>query len=156
MCKHVCQTVPWMAWPQAGNKTELPYHAWLCHWTHDNPSNTFHRRAPSSLKKYFETGPSHVSQLPGTQDPPGFSLPSVRLTAGLSLRGSSLPRVVLYLQSALLQNPGSNPSLVTHLAPRDPYFLVCSTHTGTACSQYLLGPQRCAHTKPCHRSYLPR
>lgn len=49
MCKHVCQTVPWMAWPQAGNKTGLLSHAWLCHWTHDKPSISKHFSSESSL-----------------------------------------------------------------------------------------------------------
>lgn len=75
-----------------------------------------HRRAPSSLKKYFETGPYHISQLPGTQDPTGFSFPSVRFTACLSLRSNSLPHV-LYLQPALFQDPGSSLSLVTRWLP---------------------------------------
>lgn len=42
MGKRVCQTGLWMAWPQAGNKTGLLYHAWLVplDGPHDNPPVT--------------------------------------------------------------------------------------------------------------------
>lgn len=102
MCKHVCQTGPWTAWPQAGNKTGLLYHAWLCHWTHDNPPTSTHFSSESSLffKKIF--GDRVLTCIPATWNPRSYWLqsPKCEITACLSLRSNSLPHV-LYLQPAL-------------------------------------------------------